>query len=89
MVPGGKTPNMTAKQAQEIGFRIMIFPGLCFGPIINSVQAELEHLKKEGDVSKQNDREGVVRGFQLCGLDECMQIDKKAGGKAYDTVGNS
>ena len=89
MVPGGVTPNMTAQQAKDIGFRIMIVPGVCIGPVIRSVTAELQHLKEAGAVSQQNDKEGVVRGFQLCGLNECIEIDKVAGGKAYDTVGES
>lgn len=89
MVPGGVTPNMTAQQAKEIGFRIMIVPGICMEPIIRSVTAELEHLKQEGGVSQQNDRAGVVRAFKLCGLDECLEIDTKAGGSAYKDVGNS
>ena len=89
MVPGGVTPTMSAQQAKDIGFRIMIVPGICIGPIIRSVTAELEHLKKEGGASQVNDREGVVRGFNLCGLQECIDIDQKAGGKAYETVGKS
>jgi 2-methylisocitrate lyase-like PEP mutase family enzyme len=89
MVPGGVTPNMTAQQAKEIGFRLMIVPGLCLAPVIRSVTAELEYLKREGTVLRENGSEGVVRGFKLCGLDECMEIDKKAGGSAYETVGKS
>ena len=89
MVPGGVTPNMTAKQAKDIGFRLMIVPGLCIGPVIRAVTAEMEHLKEKGSVSELNGSEGVVRGFKLCGLDECMQIDQRAGGKAYDTVSKS
>ena len=89
MVPGGVTPNMTAQQAKDIGFRIMIVPGVCIGPIINSVTAELEHLKKEGMVSAQSSGRGVVKAFTLCGLEECVQIDKNAGGSAYETVAKS
>ena len=89
MVPGGVTPTMSAQEAQEIGFRIMIVPGICIGPVMQSVTAELEHLKSHGVVSNQNQSEGVVKGFQMCGLDECVALDQKAGGKAYDTVAKS
>lgn len=89
MVPGGVTPNMSAQEAKEIGFRIMIVPGLCIAPVMRSVRAEMEHLKKHGTPSNENNSEGVVRGFQMCGLDECIALDQKAGGKAYDTVANS
>ena len=89
MVPGGVTPNMTVQQARDIGFRMMIVPGICMAPIIRSVTAELEHLKNAGSVSEKNDREGVVSAFKLCGLQECIDIDKAAGGTSYDTVGKS
>ena len=89
MVPGGVTPTISAKEAREIGFRVMIVPGVCIGPVIKSVTAELESLKKEGGVSAANSREGVVKGFKLCGLDECIELDKKAGGQAYSTVADS
>lgn len=89
MVPGGVTPNMTAEQARDIGFRIMIVPGICIAPVIRSVTEELEHLKREGTVSNKNDRKGVVKAFKLCGLEECVGIDQKAGGKAYNDVGQS
>lgn len=89
MVPGGVTPNMSAQEAKEIGFRIMIVPGICIAPVMRSVTAELEYLKKHGTVSTESQSEGVVKGFQMCGLDECIQLDKRAGGKAYDTVADS
>lgn len=89
MVPGGVTPNMTAQEARDVGFRLMIVPGLCIGPVIRSVTTEMQHLKEKGAVSELNGSEGVVRGFKLCGLDECMEIDRTAGGKAYDTVDKS
>ena len=89
MVPGGVTPNMSYAEAKKIGFRIMIVPGICIAPVIESCTKELEHLKTHGEVVASNAKEGVVRGFKLCGLEECIAIDQKAGGKAYDTVGAS
>lgn len=89
MVPGGVTPNMTAEQARDVGFRIMIVPGVCIAPVVRSVTEELEYLKKEGGVPKVSGHEGVVKAFRLCGLDECVDIDQKAGGKAYTDVQQS
>lgn len=68
---------------------MMIVPGVCIGPVISAVTAELEHLKANGAVSQRNDREGVVKAFNLCGLEECVEIDKRAGGTAYSTVSKS
>lgn len=87
MVPGGVTPNMTAAEARDIGFRLMIFPGLCIDPIVKSVRAELNHLKEKGTVSPENGAAGVKEAFNLAGLQECIALDQAAGGRAYDTVG--
>lgn len=87
MVPGGVTPNMSAAEAQEIGFRIMIVPGVCIGPIIRSVREELEHLKQHGSVSENNSSAGVKEAFNLAGLQECINLDQNSGGKAFDSVG--
>lgn len=87
MVPGGATPTMTVAEAKEIGFRLMIFPGLAIAPIIKSVQAELAYLKEHGGVSPDSNAGGVKEAFNLCGLQECIELDQAAGGKAYDSVG--
>ncbi|KAK4905946.1 hypothetical protein LTR49_024832 [Elasticomyces elasticus] len=86
MVPGGVTPTMNANEAREVGFRIMIFPGLCIGPVIDAVRAELDYLKQEGGASPGSEAGGVKEAFNLSGLKECIQLDKDAGGKAYDSV---
>ncbi|WPH05085.1 Hypothetical protein R9X50_00798400 [Acrodontium crateriforme] len=87
MVPRGVTTNLTAQEAQEIGFRLMIFPGLCIAPVIKSVTAEMEHLTTHGTLSAGNDGAGVNGAFDLCGLQECIGIDQTTGGKAYEKVG--
>lgn len=87
MVPGGVTPNLTAAEAKQLGFRLMIFPGLCLGPVIKSVGAELKHLKDHGTVPPESGAAGVKEAFNLAGLQECIAIDQAAGGSAFDTVG--
>lgn len=87
MVPGGSTPSMTVNEAKEVGFRIMIFPGLSLGAAMNGIKNELEHLKTHGTTSDIAGGRGVKEGFNLCGLQECIELDKAAGGKSYATVG--
>jgi len=87
MVPGGATPDMTVEEAKAIGFRIMIFPGICIKAMVKEVRAELDTLKRDGTVPKDSGVGGVKDAFNLCGLQECIDIDRAAGGKAYDTVG--
>lgn len=87
MVPGGVTPNFTAAEAKELGFKLIIHPGVCMEPILRAVGQELDVLKRTGAVSEGASAEGVKRVFNLAGLQECIDLDMKAGGKAYGTVG--
>ena len=87
MVPGGATPDMTVEEAKELGFRIMIFPGLCLSAVLGAVRKELDYLQSNGTTSKEESVGGVKELFNLAGLQDCIEIDKRAGGKAYATVG--
>lgn len=86
MVPGGVTPWMTADEAKSLGFRMMIWPGATLEPIIDAVTAELSKLKQTGTTSTNTFKVGIHTAFDTCGLQECLEIDRKAGGKAYATV---
>ena len=87
MVPGGATPDMTVEEAKELGFRIVIFPGICMSAVLEAVSKELDVLQKEGAASKSAGVGGVKKLFNLAGLQDCIEIDKRAGGKAYANVG--
>lgn len=86
VVPGGVTPEYTIEEASKMGFRVIIYPGLCIGPVLDSVSKELKTLQKTGKASAGG-LSGVKEAFNLCGLQECIDIDKEAGGGAYATVG--
>lgn len=85
MVPGGVTPQMTVEEAKEMGFRIMIHPGLALSAVYKSVSAALKELKSTGQVAltEEDKRAGVKGVFTVCGLIECMEFDKAAGGTSY------
>lgn len=84
VVPGGVTPDMSVQEASELGFRVVIFPMACMDAVIDECGKRLARLKETGE---SGGGPGVKRAFNLCGLQECMEIDRLAGGKAYDTVG--
>lgn len=86
MVPGGTTPDMTVEEAKEIGFRIMIFPGICLEAVATSVASALDELQGNG-APQSNGHTGVKGLFNLCGLQDCIELDMRAGGKAYADVG--
>lgn len=87
MVPGGATPDMTVEEAKELGFRIIIFPGICLSVILGAVGKELDVLQSQGTSSKSEGTGGVKELFNLSGLQDCIELDKLAGGKAYANVG--
>lgn len=87
MVPGGVTPLFTVAEAKETGFRLMIYPGICFEPVLTATRKQLAYLKEHGTVSPDRSSADVKAAFNLSGLQECMAIDARAGGTAYGTVG--
>jgi 2-methylisocitrate lyase-like PEP mutase family enzyme len=87
MVPGGTTPDMTVEEARELGFRIMIFPAICLSAVATSVENALDDLQGERGVLQSNGHTGVKSLFNICGLQDCIELDKKAGGQAYAEVG--
>jgi 2-methylisocitrate lyase-like PEP mutase family enzyme len=84
MVANGETPEFSVDQAKDAGFRIMIFPAICFEGAMSGVQGALIKLQKQG--KQPLTTTGVRECFNLCGLERCIEIDMKAGGKAYAIV---
>lgn len=82
---GGASPDLTVEEAKELGFRLMIFPGVCLEAAVSAFKQSLASLKLEGKQNNSNFA-GVRDAFKLCGLDDAIAIDKKAGGKAYQDV---
>ena len=84
MVPSGVTPEITVGEAREMGFRLMIFPATAFEGAMVGIRDGLAWLKREG--RQPLITTGVKEGFNLCGLQECVELDKRAGGKAFSEV---
>ena len=87
MVEGGLTPNLTAQEAHDLGFRIIIFPGLALSQVLVAVTGAMNELRKTGTVKR--DSSAVAKSlspralFEVCGLSECMAFDEEAGGVAF------
>ena len=82
MVAGGVTPELTVSEAQEMGFRLVVYPGLALAPVLRSVTAAMTELKETGSVKRDESFGGPRALFEVCGLDQCMAFDKAAGGVA-------
>ena len=85
MVPKGTTPDISVEEARQLGFRIVIFPVVGVEGAIAGMRKTMEGLKREGRHDAESSI-GVKEAFRLCGLEECVEIDRKAGGKAFREV---
>ena len=85
MISGGHTPDLTVEQAKDVGFRMMIFPCLGFEAAMVGMRDWMKILKDQG---KQPDTQiSIKEAFEVCGLNECVELDKRAGGTAYKELG--
>ncbi|KAF2659802.1 methylisocitrate lyase-like protein [Lophiostoma macrostomum CBS 122681] len=85
-VAGGVSPDLSVHETREIGFRIAIYPALALEVVYPAVQKALRQLVEKGRVeSPQGDGKRVSprEMFEVCGLGECMEFDREAGGTAY------
>ncbi|OKL57260.1 hypothetical protein UA08_07426 [Talaromyces atroroseus] len=81
-VAGGLSPYLTADEARELGFRIIIFPGFALTAVYEAVNAEAKLLKETGTTAK---RAGSPKElFTALGLRESMAIDAAAGSRLYE-----
>jgi methylisocitrate lyase len=82
MVENGATPVITTKEAEEMGFRIMIFSFASLAPAYMGIRSTLERLKTEGVVGTP-DGLGPRKLFEVCGLMDSMKVDTEAGGDGF------
>lgn len=81
MVPGGKTPKATTKEAREMGFRIFINPTLAMEAVVRPLERAFKLLKEEG--TDECEPLGPPALFKICGLDDAMAFDESVGGQAF------
>ena len=84
MVSGGVTPDISAAEAHKVGYRIVIFPVMGFEAAMVGLRAAFADLKKTG--AQKEPAITVKQAFEYCGLNDCVELDKRAGGKAYSEV---
>lgn len=82
MVENGASPVITTKEAEEMGFRIMIFSFASVAPAYLGIRSALERLRNEG-VVETSEAVGPRKLFEVCGLMESMRIDTEAGGDGF------
>lgn len=84
MVTGSFTPNVTVDEAQEVGFRIIIYPALALGPAYEGINATVKQLLRTGTVAPEKAMVGGPKQlFEACGLNELIAFDIASGGSAF------
>lgn len=83
IVENGHSPLISVDEAREMGFRIMIFSFAALAPAFLAIKATYQKLKTEGVTGIQGSGVNPRTIFDVCGLGECMTVDKAAGGEDF------
>jgi 2-methylisocitrate lyase-like PEP mutase family enzyme len=70
VVPGGKTPLVSMTDAQAMGYRLAIFPGLSLRSTVIAVDAALDRLRNNGIADAPQPGGSVLGGFRRVGADD-------------------
>ena len=81
MVSSGVTPEISASRAPGMGFKIMIFHATAMEAARVGVKEAFVKVLKQG--RQPLNTTGVKEMFELCGLQNAIDIDLRAGGSAY------
>lgn len=85
MIARGVTPDTTIVEAEKLGFRIMMFHGACIERAITGALDGLRNLQIKGrQVSDCALGSGEM--FKMCELQQCIDLDKMAPGKAFEMI---
>jgi 2-methylisocitrate lyase-like PEP mutase family enzyme len=69
-VPGGKTPLITLQEAQALGYRLAILPGLLLGAMMVAGDQALRAVKESGVSPSAARGATVMDTFRRFGADE-------------------
>ena len=79
-VENGVSPLISTREAQEMGYRIIIFSFAAVGSAYVAIRRTMEWLKKYGATGSRITPKTL---FDVCGLKELVEIDENAGGVAF------
>jgi 2-methylisocitrate lyase-like PEP mutase family enzyme len=85
MVEHGATPSFTPEEAQEYGFRMMIYPFGAIAPAYYAIRETFLRIKKTGKTGLDASFT-PKKLFTIVGLEDATKLDAEAGGKLYNQV---
>ncbi|OTB16268.1 hypothetical protein K445DRAFT_317246 [Daldinia sp. EC12] len=88
MVGGGVTPLVNAREAKELGYKIVLWPIAGMTSVYIAMREFCEELKNTGEIKNRYKEDGKIDGgvrdvFELCGLSACVEFDKEMGGASF------
>ncbi|KAF5345194.1 hypothetical protein D9758_009712 [Tetrapyrgos nigripes] len=86
VISGGLTPAFTSWEAEEMGAKIIIFSLVSCVAMVHAVRAAMQSLKKTGTDFQSAQGMDPKQFFQVMGLDEVVDFDAAAGGKAFQQI---
>ena len=79
-VENGVSPLISVDEAQDMGFRVVIFSFASLAPAYTAIRNTFEWLKEYGVTGSDVSPKTI---FQVCGLQDLMVIDEQAGGTSF------
>ncbi|QRW20041.1 carboxyphosphonoenolpyruvate phosphonomutase [Rhizoctonia solani] len=86
VISGGLTPSFTTKEAEEMGAKIIIFSLVSCVAAAHGVREAMALLKKTGTDHTSARGMDPRKFFEVVGLDEVIEIDRRAGGTALSSI---
>jgi 2-methylisocitrate lyase-like PEP mutase family enzyme len=84
MVQGSKCPQISVQEAKQMGIKVIVFAAACLLPSYLAVTQALKTLKQDGDVQKYEVQATPRELFEVCGLNELMEFDRRAGSETEE-----
>ena len=81
VVENGHSPLITVDEARDMGFRIIIFSFGALAPAYLAIKSAFERLKVEAVTGVHETEVSPKSIFDVCGLEEAMEVDENAGGE--------
>jgi 2-methylisocitrate lyase-like PEP mutase family enzyme len=82
IVPGGKTPRVSFADAQALGYRLAILPGLLLGAVMIAVDRALQTAKVDGATPEMPQSANVADTFRRFGADEWSALRRQFASEA-------
>jgi len=75
--PASKTPALTTRELEQLGYKIGIYPALTVAPVLYGIRRALKVLKEEGIGWNPSEPAGPLELFSAVGMKQWNELEKK------------